>query len=90
MTEEGKSMYDDFRPEGKKGAVIARKTVNTMQNHLGGAGMTEEGRDMYDFVRPASKRAAKYARKATNTAVNHGESIVAAMGGRVRRRKRRA
>ena len=66
-----------------------------------GGAMTEEGRDMYHSVRPVfGKRPARMARKAVNTVMNHGEGAFEAagtaaeigmmMGGRMRRRKRRA
>jgi hypothetical protein len=33
MTEEGRDIYKAIAPKSKKGAVIARKTVNTLMNH---------------------------------------------------------
>ena len=75
---------------GRRATTLARQATNTAINY--GGAMTAAGRK----VNKTGRRATTLARQATNMAVTHGpramemgEDIMNAMGGRVRRKKRK-
>ena len=96
MSEPGKAV----NKYGRRATTLARKATNTVYNHgpdayakakgmMGGA-MSGPGKAVNKYGR----RATTIARKATNTVYNHGpdayakaQEVVAAMGGRVRKRR---